>query len=138
MTDQSWIQGTALLTVNLRDRELSEEQKRLRGGSYRAALDHLTDREWLAAVNDCIQAQDWYPTIRELLDYASRQRAALPSERQIAQDTRSIEERREETKRGLELVKTKVAELGLVRLTPERREELRQQSRKIAAEEART
>lgn len=42
-----------------------------RGNFYRRALDHLTEHEWVGAVDAACRSLDWFPTIRQLLEYAS-------------------------------------------------------------------
>ena len=103
MTDHAWDEGMGLLEANLRDRDLTPNMTAIRGATLRAALSHLTDEQWFNAVRRCIEVQDWFPTVRELLEHA----AQAPSTRQppaglLPSDTRSIEERRAAFKRGFD------------------------------------
>jgi hypothetical protein len=46
------------------------ESQRLRGNSMRRELDHLSGEQWLYAVRACIRGLNWFPTVRQILDYA--------------------------------------------------------------------
>ena len=154
MTKQAWSAGMALLAVNLRDRELTQAEKALRGQAYRRELDHLTDEAWAAVVQDMIRSVDWFPTIRELLDSAARLRSVvLPVERQLEADTRTPDEKRADAKRGLALVRAEVAKVWarpvpalpvrtmepeptLVRFSDQRMADLQAQARAIVETQA--
>jgi hypothetical protein len=148
VTDHAWEEGMALLEANLRDADKTPAMKALRGATLRAALDHLTDRQWGAIVQEALRSPTgWFPVLGELEDYAER----LPQEPTTAalpDDTRTPEEKREDAKRGLEIVKAafeeRVATLPprpLVSTPPpggheviasdERLDELRRQAREI-------
>ena len=111
MTNESWLQGLALLVANLRDRDLTPEAQAIRGATYRQELGHLSDAEWEATVRGCVRTLDWFPSIRELLEHAAAHRresdAAKAIERR-SEETR--EEGRAAARQGLALVRAAVAE----------------------------
>lgn len=58
------------LLATLRDRDLTDVMVEERGKVYREALDHLSERQWVHAVNTAVRTLDWFPTIHELLTLA--------------------------------------------------------------------
>lgn len=100
MTEGSWVEGMKSLLATMRDRDLSEPMQERRGKLYREALGHLSDEQWTFAVNDCIASLDWFPSVRQLL--AAAERAPLPSALALSDDTRTVEEKRSDFRRGFE------------------------------------
>jgi hypothetical protein len=70
LTDQAWAQGMAELVTCLPDREQTAEMQTVRGNAYRAELKHLSDEQWWYAVRASVRGLNWFPTVRQLLDYA--------------------------------------------------------------------
>ena len=56
--------------ATLRDRDLDESMIDERAKVYREALNHLSERMWVHAVNSAVRTLDWFPTIHELLTLA--------------------------------------------------------------------
>jgi hypothetical protein len=85
---------------------------RLRGDSYQLDLGGLTDERWLYAVS-IARRRRWFPSIEELLEYASEMphepaRAALPEETGLSRD-----DARALAKRGLDMVERALRSRGI-------------------------
>ena len=94
---------------------MAEAMQAVRGDAYRDQLDHISPAVWAWCVDEAIAMLDWFPTVRELLDLAARaprsptpSRALLPPGDRDAIDA----ERRESTRRGMEAIRAKVAEIN--------------------------
>ena len=101
MTDEAWIRGMGQLAACFPSAEESQERKAIRGQTYRQALNRLTDETWSYAVKAAIEHERWFPTVAALMDYANDAPAPEPKGL-LPADTRSIEERREDFRRGFE------------------------------------
>jgi hypothetical protein len=154
MQDATWVRGIGDLAVSFPDRDQDPEVLEARGGVYRRELGSLSDEAWLYAVREAIRNERWFPTIAVLLDYAARAPIAAPSAA-LPDDTRTPEEKREDAKRLLEVVRAayeeRVATLPprpIVTTPPpggreviasdERLDELRRQAREITTDQAET
>lgn len=149
MTDHAWEEGMALLEANLRDTDKTAAMKALRGATLRAAMDHLTDRQWGGVVQEALRSPTgWFPVLGELEDYAARL-PQEPTSLALPDDTRTAEEKRADAARLLDTIKAAVVEREktlppspivtlpqerIVELSDERLEELRRQAREIAEE----
>jgi hypothetical protein len=153
VNEQTWIKGMALLVANLKAPDLTPQMATLRGDTYRRKLGHLSDEVWLYAVDAALEEPGgWFPGIGDLLDFASRAPIPAPAAA-LPDDTRTPDEKREDAKRGLEIVKAAYEE-RVATLPPrpivstprpteiiasdERLDELRRQARAIAEQEPTT
>lgn len=147
----AWVRGMALLLANTKSPNLTPEMATLRGQTLRRLIAHLPDADWLFAVDEAICAPGaWFPDVAQILDDASR--APRKEHRALlVQDTRTTEERREDARHGLKLVKgayaaaveagtvkpqivTKPAEPLIVQASDERLDFLRRQAEEIQRE----
>lgn len=73
-------------------------------------MDHLTDRQWGAVVQEALRSPTgWFPVLGELEDYAARL-AQEPTSLALPDDTRTQEEKRADAARMLEQIKAEVVE----------------------------
>lgn len=125
MTDHGWDEGYSLLEANLRDTDKTPAMKALRGATFRAAMDHLSDEQWGVVVQQALRCESgWFPVLGELEAYAAalpptgsvtfvptedgRVRRVItdaPAVPELPGETRTPDEKREDAKRGLEIVK---------------------------------
>lgn len=123
----------------------------LRGDTYRRKLGHLSDEAWLHAVEAALEEPGgWFPGIGDLLDHAARApQQPSRADRALVDDTRTLDERRADARRLLDLIEAEVRErekalpptpvaslppeetVIVLDQHPERLDELRRQAREI-------
>lgn len=112
LTDAQWSEGWDELKATLPDREIPDPLLAARrGSSYRRELGHLTSEQWTFAVRAAVRSCRWFPTIAELIGFASELPA--PSRLALPEDTRTREERRADAVRGLQVMRDELAKLGV-------------------------
>lgn len=104
MNNDAWTVGMSeLLTLPSRDE--TPERMAIRGVVFRRELGGLSDEVWLGAVRLAIQRERWFPTVAAMLAYAKEVFEAPPvmdAGRQIPSDTRTVEEKRADFRRGFQ------------------------------------
>jgi hypothetical protein len=99
----------ALLAANLRDTDKTPAMKALRGATLRAAMDHLTDRQWALVVQEALRSPTgWFPVLGELEDYDARL-PQEPTSMALPEDTRTPDEKRADAARMLDTIKAELA-----------------------------
>lgn len=78
MTDEAWVRGMGDLALAFSGRELPPDLLKAKGEVYRRHLDHLSDEEWLGAVKLTLRNERFFPSIAELVSYASQVTGELP------------------------------------------------------------
>lgn len=100
MEDRAWVDGMAELLASFPSQDQDEAVLAKRGEVYRRELGSLTDEAWLYAVREAIRSERWFPTVAVLLEHARR--APAPTATMIPSDTRTVEEKRADFRRGFE------------------------------------
>lgn len=108
MQDETWVKGMKELFASFPDRDHDEAVMTVRGEVYRRELGHLLDGTWLYAVRESIRKERWFPTVAVLLEYAEAAPSTAPALPPHRMTDEERAEAREQTRRGLEMVRAAV------------------------------
>ena len=113
MTDEEWAHGMGRLQgAGLPGWPQDQEQSRLRARIYREELSDLAGGAWIHAAREAIRRCKWFPTVSELRAISDEWKPPVRALLEAAPDL-SPEERRENTRRGMEMIRAAARKMGM-------------------------
>lgn len=109
MTREAWALGMGRLALAFPRRP--SEDDAARAGIYREFLDEFEDEAWFFAVGAAIRNSRFFPSVAELRSWALEWRPPPIALLSDPEDDRSLEDRRADIRKGLQLIRDTVAQV---------------------------